>query len=243
MRRLRVRAAVADVSAAGPVMPNEIYQPSPVVQAIGVATICLAALVGTTTRPSAATPDGLGALPNRGTPPSSIGRMAGQTDPQASQRPLNPFERLRIESLTATRDRPLFSASRRPPPRAVVGPIVEPVQPVAPPPTEPSRPQLAMIGSIVSKGDAIAVLVDQATQQVQLLRRGDVYAGWTVDTVQRREVTLRQDSRLEVFPLSPAAVADSAASSEPGMAISAGGNSYAPFIPRSTPKNGESDGL
>ena len=195
--------------------------------------------------PQRRTPDGLGALPKiAGRRPlrSAAWRANGPSgEPAATE----PIRTIRVESLTATRDRPLFSASRRPPPRAVVGPIVEPVQPVAPPPTEPSRPQLAMIGSIVSKGDAIAVLVDQATLQVQLLRRGDVYAGWTVDTVQRREVTLARraaDWRFSRSARLPSLTAPHC-TSEPGIAISAGGNSYAPFIPRSTPKNGEFDGL
>ena len=66
--------------------------------------------------------------------------------------------------------------------------------------------------------------------------------------MQSRAVTLRKADRTEVLALkrqdSPAGVADVPATPPPVVPAAAGDNtSYAPFLPRSTPKNGESDGL
>src|SRR5476649_297820 len=53
----------------------------------------------------------------------------------------NPLWSVPLSVLTATQERPIFSASRRPPPRAVAGPRIEPVAvvPVAKP-AEPEHP-------------------------------------------------------------------------------------------------------
>ena len=155
----------------------------------------------------------------------------------------NPLWSIPLSGLAATRDRPLFSASRRPPPRAVAGPAVQ-AAPVAQPVTDaaPEPPPLALIGSIVGDSDAIAIFIDSTTQQVLRLRRGDSHAGWALVSVLQREVTLQRDARTETLSLrrteapgAPPLPADPPAANA--------GTSYAPFIPRSTPKNGESDGL
>jgi general secretion pathway protein N len=161
----------------------------------------------------------------------------------------NPLWAVPLSVLTATQQRPIFSASRRPPQPAVVAPAAERVNEPAPPKSaEQERPPLALIGAVVGDGDAIAVFVDRTSQKVVRLRRGETLAGWVLGSVLPREVTLRKAGRTEVLvlqrPDSPAGV--------PGtpdaaglMAPAAGGAnaSYAPFVPRSTPKHGEPDGL
>ena len=160
----------------------------------------------------------------------------------------NPLWAIPLSVLTATQERPIFSASRRPPQRAVAAPPVDQVS--APPPkaTAPERPSLALIGAVVGESDAIAVFLDQTNQKIVRLHQGEGHAGWELSSVQPREVTLRKAGRTEVLALKrqdgPAAVADAPAS--PGLVVpaAAGGNtSYAPFLPRATPKFGESDGL
>jgi general secretion pathway protein N len=179
--------------------------------------------------------------------------------PQASG---NPLWSVPLSVLTATQERPIFSASRRPPPRAVVAPPVE--QPAVPPPplaSVPEPPPLALIGAVVGDSDAIAVFVDRTTQKMVRLRQGESHAGWVLDTVLRREVTLKKDERSETIelksttvsgaPVLPMPTAIGAGPVAPGTLIPAaatapGGvmdSNYAPFTPRSTPKNGESDGL
>lgn len=105
----------------------------------------------------------------------------------------NPLWSVPLSPLTATSSRPIFSLSRRPPPRAVVGPRVEPiVVPVAAAPSEPERPSLALIGAVVGDSDAIAVFVDRQTQRVVRLRTGNSHAGWQLDAVMPREVTMKK---------------------------------------------------
>ena len=113
----------------------------------------------------------------------------------------NPLWSIPLSVLTATPERPIFSASRRPPQRAVVAP---PVDPVAPPPqkaAEPERPPLTLIGAVVGDSDAIAVFLDRTNQKIVRLRQGDAHAGWVLSSVLRREVTLKKADRSEVLVL------------------------------------------
>lgn len=161
----------------------------------------------------------------------------------------NPLWSIPLSVLTATSERPIFSASRRPPQRAVVAP---PVDPVAPPPQKAAAPErlpLTLIGAVVGDSDAIAVFLDLTNQKFVRLRQGDAHAGWVLSSVLRREVTLKKADRSEVLVLQrqegPAGVAGISPIPAAPIMPSAGGVgvSYAPFTPRSTPRNGESDGL
>ena len=162
----------------------------------------------------------------------------------------NPLWSIPLSVLSATQDRPIFSASRRAPQRAVVAPPVE--QAVAPsPPAGPERPMLALIGAVVGESDAIAVFLDQTSQKVVRLRQGDTHSGWLLNSVQGREVTLKKADQTETLGIqrqeTPGGIPAGIPASMPGPApapVSGGlDTSYAPFVPRSTPKNGESDGL
>jgi general secretion pathway protein N len=157
----------------------------------------------------------------------------------------NPLWAVPLSVLTATQERPIFSASRRPPQRAVVAvPVVR--APAPQKPTEPEHPPLALIGAVVGESDAIAVFLDRTNQKIIRLRQGEAHAGWELSSVLPGEVTFKKADRTEVLALKrhggPAGV--------PGASVAplvpaAGGvdASYAPFVPRSTPKNGEPDGL
>jgi general secretion pathway protein N len=167
----------------------------------------------------------------------------------------NPLWSVPLSVLTATQERPIFSASRRPPPRAVAGPRIEPVDvPVAANPAEPEHPPLALIGAVVGDSDAIAVFIDRMNQRIVRLRAGEAHAGWVLSSVLPREVTLKKAEQTEVLVLQRP---DTSAAPVPGIAASSGaaglpalpaqtmigGTGFAPFVPRSTPKNGEPDGL
>jgi general secretion pathway protein N len=159
----------------------------------------------------------------------------------------NPLWSVPLSVLTATQERPIFSASRRPPPRAVAGPPIQPVIVPVAKPAEPERPALALIGAVVGDNDAIAVFLDRTNQKIVRLRSGDTYAGWELSSVLAREVTLKKAEQTEVLVLLRQDGPGSSAipSMPPPIPAAAGGvaGSYAPFVPRSTPKNGESDGL
>jgi general secretion pathway protein N len=163
----------------------------------------------------------------------------------------NPLWSVPLSALAATQARPIFSASRRPPQAAVVAAAAEQV--VAPPPAPAEeRPPLSLIGAVVGGGEAIAVFLDRVSQKILRLRPGESHGGWKLSGVASREVTFKKDSRSETLVLqrqeggTPTTAAP--AGGEPGMPavpVVAGGQntSYAPFLPRHTPKNGESDGL
>jgi general secretion pathway protein N len=169
----------------------------------------------------------------------------------------NPLWSVPLSVLTATQERPVFSMSRRPPPRAVVGPLIEPVAaPIVQKPAEPEHPPLVLIGAVVGESDAIAVFLDRTNMAVVRLRTGETHSGWELSSVLPREVTLKKADQVEVLvfqrpdgspavagspvlPIQPAQVFQPTQALQPAQAP--GG--YAPFIPRSTPKNGESDGL
>jgi general secretion pathway protein N len=136
-----------------------------------------------------------------------------------------------------------------------VAPAPELASAPPPAPAETEHPPLALIGAVVGADDAIAVFLDRATQKVVRLRPGDSHGGWKLSGVESREVTFSKDNRTETLalkrqegPAGPAgAPSANAAAGEPAMpAIPVAGavdGSYAPFVPKHTPKNGESDGL
>jgi general secretion pathway protein N len=159
----------------------------------------------------------------------------------------NPLWSIPLSVLTATQERPIFSASRRPPPRAVAGPPMVPVAAPPPKPAEPEHPALALIGAVIGDSDAIAVFLDRTNQGIVRLRSGETHAGWVLSSVQRREVTLKKGDQTEVLALqrqdAPPGSPGIPALPPPIPAATGAAGPYAPFIPRSTPKNGESDGL
>lgn len=182
----------------------------------------------------------LGTVKPIGTPPN---RDVAKPVPRG-----NPLWSVPLSALTATQERPIFSASRRPPPRAVVAaPAEEASAPPPPRPAEPERPPLALIGAVVGEGDSIAVFVDRTNQKMIRLRPGEAHAGWVLNAVARREVTLRKDDRSEIIELKSAdAPLQGGAPALPAAVPKNAGpldTNFAPFIPRSVPKNGESDGL
>ena len=167
----------------------------------------------------------------------------------------NPLWAIPLSGLTATRERPIFLPSRRPPAPVVAGPpAVAPAAP-PPPPAAPERPQLRLVGAVIGETEAIAVFLDPANNPVRL-RTGQAHAGWLLQSVRGREAVLQKDRETAILALpSPDASPPSgpvlvggaqtvgAAPAGPAVSPSASGAGYIPFIPRHTPKNGESDGL
>jgi len=105
----------------------------------------------------------------------------------------NPLWAIPLNSLTATRERPLFLPSRRAPTPAVAGPPPAPVRPPPPPPAEPDRPRLALVGAIAGDAEGIAIFVDEATRGIVRLRTGENHLGWTLRSVKGREATMQKD--------------------------------------------------
>jgi general secretion pathway protein N len=101
--------------------------------------------------------------------------------------------------LSGTRERPVFSPSRRLPPVAIAA---EPVA-VKPPPhkkeTEP--PEITLVGTIASDDNGFGIFIDQSTKSALRLRVGDDYQGWKLHAIRGREVTMKKDQEMAVLTL------------------------------------------
>jgi hypothetical protein len=133
----------------------------------------------------------------------------------------NPLWALPLEQLSITRERPIFSPSRRPPPPPPT--YVAPVavrQPAKPP--EPERPAVSLIGTVIGPDIQIGVFLEKATQKVVRLRLGEEHRGWVLRLVKAREVTLVKDIE-QTLVLEP----------PPGGAPAVRGPTVPPLVPNS----------
>lgn len=123
--------------------------------------------------------------------PSGVGLASS---PNATPRSGNPLWTIPLSALTATRDRPLFSASRRPP--VVALPIVAPPpkqEALAPPP--PERPLLTLIGTIVSRQASVAMLQGSNAEAISRLRVGQENDGWRVQGIGLRSIVVEKGAQ------------------------------------------------
>jgi len=132
----------------------------------------------------------------------------------------NPLWGIPLRLLTATRERPLFSPSRRPPAPQVVAVPQAPPRPIpVAKPAEPDHPLLTIVGTIVGETDGIGVFIDQATNDVIRLHTGQNHDGWILRSVQGRETMFEKDRRKATLALpAPGALPGAPADSIPGSA-------------------------
>lgn len=111
----------------------------------------------------------------------------------------NPLWGIPLTKLSGTRDRPIFSPSRRPAPVAMVA---EPVA-ARPPPRkkEIEPPQLSLVGTIGSSGESYGIFIDPSTKAALRLKVGDDHQGWKLMVIQGREVVMGKDGRSAVLTL------------------------------------------
>ena len=112
----------------------------------------------------------------------------------------NPLWAMPLVQFPVTRDRPIFSPSRRPLP-AAVAPIVGPKVVAVPKPREPERPQLTLVGTIASDEEGFGIFLDQSTKAVLRLKVGEEFQGWKLRSVQGRETALEKDQRVVTLAL------------------------------------------
>ena len=138
-----------------------------------------------------------------------IGSTGGQRQLVAAENPdprqpppgANPLSRIPMSSLSVTRERPLFSVSRRPPappppPAPAATANIE-----APPPTESGGPPLTLSGTAIGGSRRIAVIYDETTKSFVRLHVGEAAAGWNLRAIDPRTVTLEKDGRFVVVSL------------------------------------------
>jgi hypothetical protein len=117
--------------------------------------------------------------------------------PQATS--ANPLWGIPLAQLSGTRDRPIFSPSRRPAPIAMAA---EPLA-VRPPPRkkEIEPPQLSLVGTIASTDESFGIFIDQASKAALRLKVGDDHQGWRLMVIQGREVVMGKDGRSAILTL------------------------------------------
>src|SRR5262245_42293400 len=114
----------------------------------------------------------------------------------------NPLWAIPLNTLTATRARPIFSPSRRPPPPAIVAaPYVPPPQALTP--VEPDRPQLMLVGTVTGDTEAFGIFLDQTVNKIVRLKLGDLHGGWIMRQVRGREVMLQKRDEIIFLALPP----------------------------------------
>jgi hypothetical protein len=120
----------------------------------------------------------------------------GSVPPDASA---NPLWAVPLSTLAATRNRPLFSPSRRPPTPVVAN---TPHTLVAPPVAAlPEHSNLLLVGTVAGGSDGIAVFVDSANRDTLRLHLGEGHNGWVLQTIDGRAVTLGKNDRSETLEL------------------------------------------
>jgi general secretion pathway protein N len=140
-------------------------------------------------------------------------KAAGQTSPNTEQPPATPEEAsarqpppggnplwgIPISALDATRERPIFSASRRPPMLPVVAERV--TAPPPPKPAEPEHPLLTLVGTAIGTPKNIAVVLDRATKTLVRVHVGEAVSGWVLRSVDSRTMTVEKNSQTETLAL------------------------------------------
>jgi hypothetical protein len=158
---------------------------------------------------------GLGAWAVAATPPAGLETPESALNPSLEpsvDRPAVPIARehgptgnplwgIPVRVLTATRERPLFSPSRRPPAPPAVAAPAPPQRPVVVAKPEPDHPLLTIVGTVVSESDGIGVFIDQASNEVIRLHTGQDHDGWVLRAVQGREATFEKKERSSTLAL------------------------------------------
>jgi general secretion pathway protein N len=119
------------------------------------------------------------------TPHAKIDPAAAAVSPLAA-RPLDRF--------SVTRDRPLFSPTRRPPAPPPAAAAAAPAPPAPP-------PDVVLLGVVVEGEDAHAVVRTGAGTKIRRVRLGDEIGGWKVGQIEARKLVLLLNGRTATFAM------------------------------------------
>jgi hypothetical protein len=131
----------------------------------------------------------------------------------------NPLWSLPLSSLSVTRERPIFSPSRRPPPPpAVAAPYVPPVSQSQPPskPPEPDHPPLTLVGTLAGDSQGVGIFVTEADKTTLRLRTGEDHEGWVLRSIRGGEAIFEKGERTATLAMAPFGSAAQAPAS-PGL--------------------------
>lgn len=115
----------------------------------------------------------------------------------------NPLWATPLTALSMTSERPIFSASRRPPPPPAISISASKALPV-PPSQPPVELRLVLVGTVVSSDQSVGIFVDETSKVTLRLKLDEDYQGWRLGSVNRREVTMVRGELTETlkFPKS-----------------------------------------
>src|SRR6202795_2314928 len=131
-------------------------------------------------------------------PPPDVTAKPAETATVAA----NPLWAIPLSALTATRTRPLFTPSRRPPAPVVASvPVAAPRPPPAPPPAVPQHPHLTLVGTVAGENEGVAVFIDTTTRDTVRLRTGESHNGWILQSIERRAATLQRGDQTETLAM------------------------------------------
>jgi hypothetical protein len=142
---------------------------------------------------------GLPAISSGPAEPATTVRVVAAPAVPARTPSANPLWGIPLNQLSGTRDRPIFSPSRRPPPAAVAAETPS----TKPPPRkkEIEPPQFSLVGTIASDDEGFGIFIDQSTKMALRLKVGEDYQGWKLRAIRGREVTVEKDERAAVLTL------------------------------------------
>jgi hypothetical protein len=146
----------------------------------------------------------------------------------------NPLWAVPLSALSMTRERPLFSPSRRP-----IAPAVAAARIVAhapsPKPAEPDHPPLTLVGTIVGGAESIAIFADQVTKNFIRLKTGQDHAGWTLRNIFGREARFERGDREATLGLPARSEQTQTTASAPAARVGAASNAQPPPPPPAQP--------
>ena len=132
------------------------------------------------------------------------GAEPGQNqEPAPTKQSGNPLWAVPLAELSATGERPIFTAARRPPrPPAKEYPATSAPQPTQ---AQPDRPALSLLGTVTAADAAggIGIFIDDSAKRAMRLKVGEQHHGWTVRQVQRGRVVLEKDGARVTLTLAP----------------------------------------
>jgi general secretion pathway protein N len=167
----------------------------------GVLVLCLTAPALAATLPgidAATGPDNPGLdVTRHAMPPPDVTAKPPETQAVSA----NPLWAIPLSALSATRNRPLFTPSRRPPAPIVANAPAPVVARPPPPPAVPEHPNFVLVGTVAGENDSVAVFIDNSTRDAVRLRAGEGHSGWVLQSVDRRAATLQKGTRTETLEL------------------------------------------
>lgn len=126
--------------------------------------------------------------------PALAAGLGPQTEAHsAAAHPVNPLAAQPLDRMSSTRERPLFSPTRRPP---APPPIV-----AAPPPPPPPPPDVALLGVVMDGEEARAVVRAGPGAKTLRVGIGDDIGGWKVGQIEARQLVLLLDGRTATFTM------------------------------------------